>query len=109
MGLRLPRALTGGLVGMCLALAGCILQAVMKNQLASPSTIGVTSGASFCGLSMPGRLPFFSRPFTPFYFFWAHSSQLLSFIHLLAKGGASSSQIILSGLAVSALFGAFPI
>ena len=44
---RLPRVICGGLVGICLSLAGCILQGVMRNHLASPSTIGVTSGASF--------------------------------------------------------------
>ena len=47
--LRLPRILTGGLVGICLALSGCVLQGVMRNNLASPSTIGVTGGASFVG------------------------------------------------------------
>ena len=49
---RLPRILCGGLVGVCLSLAGCILQGVMRNHLASPSTIGVTSGASFVGYIM---------------------------------------------------------
>ena len=44
--LRFPRILTGGLVGICLSLSGCILQGVMRNTMASPSTIGVTSGAS---------------------------------------------------------------
>ena len=46
---RLPRILVGGLVGVCLSLSGCILQGVMRNTMASPSTIGVTSGASFVG------------------------------------------------------------
>lgn len=46
---RFPRVVCGGLVGICLSLAGCILQGVMRNHMASPSTIGVTSGASFVG------------------------------------------------------------
>ena len=47
--LRFPRVLVGGLVGTCLSLSGCILQGVMRNTMASPSTIGVTGGASFVG------------------------------------------------------------
>ena len=47
--LRLPRVLCCGMVGICLALSGCILQGVMRNTMASPTTIGVTGGASFVG------------------------------------------------------------
>ncbi|KAA0016969.1 iron ABC transporter permease [Salinicola corii] len=44
--LRLPRILLGALVGGALALSGWLLQQVMRNPLASPDTLGVTSGAS---------------------------------------------------------------
>jgi hypothetical protein len=53
-GVRLPRVLVASLVGVCLSLSGCILQGVMRNDLASPSTIGVTAGASFAGLPAAG-------------------------------------------------------
>lgn len=43
---RLPRILTAMLVGSCLAGAGAILQSMIRNPLASPDLIGVTSGAS---------------------------------------------------------------
>ncbi|WP_440069020.1 FecCD family ABC transporter permease [Streptosporangium sp. OZ121] len=46
MELRLPRALTGALVGAALALAGAITQAIARNPLASPDILGVTTGAS---------------------------------------------------------------
>ena len=46
---RLPRILVGGMIGISLSLAGCMLQCVMRNDLASPTTIGVSSGASFVG------------------------------------------------------------
>ncbi|GLK14899.1 FecCD family ABC transporter permease [Streptosporangium carneum] len=46
MELRLPRALTGVLVGAALALAGAVTQAVARNPLASPDVLGVTPGAS---------------------------------------------------------------
>ncbi|MFI7534774.1 FecCD family ABC transporter permease [Streptosporangium sp. NPDC049376] len=48
MELRLPRALTGVLVGAALALAGAITQAIARNPLASPDILGVTPGASVC-------------------------------------------------------------
>ncbi len=44
--LRLPRTLTGVLVGAALGLSGAITQAVARNPLASPDILGVTEGAS---------------------------------------------------------------
>ena len=45
--LRLPRALLGFLAGAGLASAGVVLQAILRNPLATPFTLGVSSGASF--------------------------------------------------------------
>ena len=44
---RLPRIVTALLAGAGLGLAGCILQAVLRNPLASASTLGVSQGATF--------------------------------------------------------------
>ena len=44
---RLPRIVTAILAGGGLGLAGCILQAVLRNPLASASTLGVSQGATF--------------------------------------------------------------
>ena len=44
---RLPRIVTAILAGAGLGLAGCILQAVLRNPLASASTLGVSQGATF--------------------------------------------------------------
>ncbi|GII62019.1 iron ABC transporter [Sphaerisporangium krabiense] len=46
MELRLPRALTGALVGAALAISGAVTQAIARNPLAGPDILGVTSGAS---------------------------------------------------------------
>lgn len=43
--LRLPRTLTGILVGAALGLAGAIFQSVARNPLASPDILGITWGA----------------------------------------------------------------
>lgn len=44
--IRLPRVLLAFLVGGCLAASGAVVQSILKNQLASPFTLGVSSGAS---------------------------------------------------------------
>jgi len=62
--LRVPRVLLGFLAGAGLASAGVVLQALLRNPLATPFTLGVSSGASFgvvaaiwLGLASPFALP----------------------------------------------------
>ncbi len=43
---RLPRVLAGAVVGATLASAGVVLQALLRNPLATPFTLGVSSGAA---------------------------------------------------------------
>ncbi|GAB3800643.1 FecCD family ABC transporter permease [Virgibacillus kimchii] len=58
--IRLPRVMLSGLVGASLAIAGAAFQGLLRNPLADPYTLGVSSGASlgavvtiFFGLSLP--------------------------------------------------------
>ncbi|WP_445474674.1 FecCD family ABC transporter permease [Methanococcoides methylutens] len=46
MGIRLPRVLLAALVGAALATAGCTMQGLLKNPLADPYIIGMSSGAA---------------------------------------------------------------
>ena len=104
--LRFPRVLVGGLVGVCLSLSGCILQGVMRNTLASPSTIGVTGGASFVGYLTLVAFPAYARLLPIGSILGAFVTTML--IYALAyQKGVSPVKMILSGMAVSALFGAF--
>lgn len=104
--LRFPRILCGGLVGVCLSLSGCILQGVMRNTMASPSTIGVTGGASFIGYITLVVFPNFSHLLPIGSIAGAFVTTML--IYALAyQKGVSPIKMILSGMAVSALFGAF--
>ena len=50
MELRLPRVISGFLVGGMLALAGALMQVLLKNPLAEPYVLGVSGGASVCAL-----------------------------------------------------------
>ena len=47
---RLPRVLGAMLVGAALAAAGCVLQALFRNPLAEPFTLGISSGSSLAAV-----------------------------------------------------------
>lgn len=103
--LRLPRVLIAMLVGACLAAAGSLLQGVMKNPLADPGIIGVTSGGGITAIA--GMLIFPE---------WSYMLPLIAFagalitslaVYLLSwDNGTSPFKIILAGVAVNALLGA---
>ena len=105
MKIRLPRSITAGLVGFCLSLAGCLLQGVMRNPLASPNIIGVSSGAGFAAVIIFILFPGYYYLVTPFAFLGAFLTTLLVYA-LSWKGGASPLRLILSGIAVSSFLGA---
>ncbi|MBP3722829.1 MAG: iron chelate uptake ABC transporter family permease subunit, partial [Selenomonadaceae bacterium] len=50
LNIRLPRTIVAALVGMSLAVSGGVLQGIMKNPLADPHIIGISSGAGLCGI-----------------------------------------------------------
>jgi iron complex transport system permease protein len=104
--IRFPRILCGGIVGICLSLAGCILQGVMRNHMASPSTIGVTSGASFVGYMVLLVFPQYYH-LLPVGAIVGSFATTMVIYGLAYDRGVSPVKMILSGMAVSAVFGAF--
>ena len=103
---RLPRIICGGMIGICLSLSGCILQGVMRNHLASPSTIGVTSGASFVGYLTIVAFPQFYHMLPIGSIVGSFATTMIIYV-LAYEKGVSPVKMILSGMAVSAMFGAF--
>lgn len=102
--IRLPRTLVAALVGMNLAMAGAILQAVMRNPLADPHIIGISSGAGLAGVAIMILFPALEYLITPVAFVGAMAAAAV--IYLLAwKGGIRPVRIILAGVAVSAFLG----
>ena len=102
--IRLPRVLVGILVGINLAISGAILQAVTRNELASPYVLGVSSGA---GLAILLTLVVFGglSLFLPLF---AALGGLAAFVlvYLIAwKGGTSPVRLVLAGVIVSTVFG----
>ena len=103
--IRLPRMILAACVGVNLALAGAILQGVMSNPLADPSIIGISSGAGLFGIFVLVIMPE-KQALVPIVSFFG-AMLAATIIYLLAwKDGIEPSRVILSGVAVSALFGA---
>ena len=102
--IRFPRNIVGALVGANLAVSGAILQAVMKNPLADPGIVGVSSGAGLAGVIMLIFMPEASILLTPVAFVGVMLSAAA--VYALAwKNGIRPTRIILAGVAVSAFLG----
>ncbi len=103
--IRLPRTIVAGLVGTNLAVSGCILQGVMRNPLADPHIIGISSGAGLAGIIILILFPQLSYLVPPAAFIGAMGAAIL--IYMLAwKGGIQPLRVILAGVAVSSLLSA---
>ena len=106
--LRLPRILLGIVAGIGLGIAGAVMQAILRNPLASPYTLGISSGAGF-GASLAilagagivgGKYLVIGNAFV--------FALLCSFIilGLSSRKGATPETMILAGIAMMYLFGA---
>lgn len=103
---RLPRALLGAVVGAGLAVVGTVLQAVVRNPLADPYLLGVSSGAScgavlvvVVGSAAVGGLGLSSAAF-------AGALVATLAVYLLAQraGRVTPFRLILAGVALAYLF-----
>ncbi|MCF3944497.1 FecCD family ABC transporter permease [Oceanobacillus alkalisoli] len=104
--LRLPRVLIGVVVGMCLASAGAILQGVMRNPLADPGIIGVSSGAGLVAVIIMIIYPTYIALLPLAAFIGALVTALIIYA-LSWRGGTSVVRIILVGVAINAIIGSF--
>ncbi|MDR1099220.1 MAG: iron ABC transporter permease [Treponema sp.] len=104
--LRFPRALLAFMAGGALSLSGAVFQSVLKNQLASPYILGVSSGASLgaaliilTGFTFP-LLGGFTLPATGFL---AGLLTIFLVIHFSSRldGNFSNNTIILFGMVFS--------
>ena len=103
--IRLPRTIVAMLVGVNLSLSGAILQAVMKNPLADPHIIGISSGAGLFGIFVMMIFSDAGALVTPAAFVGAMLAAALIYI-LAWKDGIRPIRVILAGVAVSAFLGA---
>lgn len=103
---RVPRSLVAGTVGICLSLSGGILQGVMRNPLASPNTIGVSSGAGLSAIFVLVVFPNMDYLITPIAFIGALSTTIIIYF-LSWKDGIKPLRLILAGIAVSSFLSAW--
>ena len=107
LNLRLPRLLTALILGMSLAAAGTVMQMIFRNPLVEPGFLGVTQGAAFgaaLSILLVSRHPLSMEL----------SATFFGLLGLLAstwlanrlRFGGWVLRLVLSGIAVSALFSA---
>jgi iron complex transport system permease protein len=108
---RLPRVLAAALVGATLAASGVVLQALLRNPLATPFTLGVSAGAALgamlaiaAGLDV-GALGVSSVPLASF----AGSMAATALVYWLARSqrrGLSTNVLLLAGVTLNSFFSA---
>ena len=105
---RIPRTIIGFLAGGGLSLCGMVLQAIFRNPLAEPFTLGISSGAS-CGAALTILLGLSSLfPGIPVITFGALIGAFLAILLVQSfaaiQNHADSHSMLLSGIVVSFLF-----
>ena len=102
---RLPRTAASLVCGAALAVSGAVIQGVLDNRLASPSVIGVNSGAGLAVTLCTAFGIYGGWRLSVFAFLGAFATVML--VSLGAKKwGASRGTVILIGVAVNSLLGA---
>ena len=101
---RLPRALTGVLVGAAFGVAGCVLQRLARNPLVSPDVIGINAGASAGAVVMIIGVGASAAWVTG----GALAGAVLAALTVYAvawRGGFSGYRLVLVGIGVAAMLG----
>jgi len=102
--MRLPRNILAALVGANLAVAGILLQSVMKNPLADPGITGVSTGASVAAIIILLLLPQYTGILPLIAFIGGALACILVFI-MAYKNGIKPGRIVLAGVAVNSVLG----
>lgn len=103
--LRLPRTLAGFVVGGLLALAGALMQVLLRNPLAEPYVLGISGGAAVGALLSIlfglGALWMSANAFAG-----ALGTMLLVFAVAHGRGGWTPTRLLLTGVVIAAGWGA---
>lgn len=102
--IRLPRVVLGALVGACLATAGALFQALLRNPLADPYVLGVSGGAALGGvaaIALGGAIGLGAAASPLFAFAGALAVTALLFA-LGGRGRMASTHLLLTGVVFNA-------
>ena len=106
--LRIPRVLFAYLVGFSLALIGTVYQSLLRNDLATPYTLGVSSGGALGAvLAMKLGINFSWAGYSTVTFFSIGGSFItIWMIYLMAHtpSGSSTVRLVLTGVTISLFF-----
>lgn len=104
LGLRLPRVCLGMVVGASLAVCGVTMQALVRNNLADPFILGVSSGAAaFATLGMLFGVFSFLGTYSLSISAFIGSAITIIFVYVISRvrGRINITQLLLSGVAIS--------
>ncbi len=101
--LRFPRIVISLFAGAALSVSGVLLQAVMRNPLAEPGIIGVSSGAGFVTIVMVTFFPTLYF-YTPLFAFIGGALAFFLVFTFSWKSGLNPLRMILIGVAINAVF-----
>ena len=102
--MRLPRNILAAIVGANLAVAGILLQSVMRNPLADPGITGVSTGASVAAIIILLLLPQYTGILPLVAFVGGALACILVFV-MSYKNGVKPGRIVLAGVAVNTILG----
>jgi len=106
--IRLPRIAFAVLVGAALSASGAVYQGLFKNPLVSPDILGVSSGAAVgASIAIILSLPVLYVSLAAFGFGLAAVFAVVFLSQLIARGKLNVIIMVLSGVVISSLFGAF--
>ncbi|MGH8398911.1 MAG: iron chelate uptake ABC transporter family permease subunit, partial [Gammaproteobacteria bacterium] len=103
--LRLPRAITAFATGGLLALAGALMQVLLRNPLADPYILGVSGGAAV-GALLSLLLGLAGYWVSGSAFLGALISMLIVFVLAHGRGGWTPTRLLLTGIVVAFGWGA---
>lgn len=101
--LRFPRIVISLFAGAALSVSGVLLQSVMRNPLAEPGIIGVSSGAGFVTIVMVTFFPTLYF-YTPLFAFIGGALAFFLVFTFSWKSGLNPLRMILIGVAINAVF-----
>ncbi|MFF2846413.1 FecCD family ABC transporter permease [Streptomyces sp. NPDC058001] len=105
---RYPRTVLGVLAGVCLAVAGTLMQGVTRNPLADPGLLGINAGAAAGIVAATAFLGVSGQSAT---LWWALPGALLAgfLVHVIGSAGSAGSpvRLVLAGAVLTAVLTAF--
>ncbi|MFC4120559.1 FecCD family ABC transporter permease [Nonomuraea zeae] len=105
---RYPRTALGLLAGLCLAVAGTLMQGITRNPLADPGMLGITAGASAGIVTATAFLGVSGQWGTVW---WALPGALLAgvLVHLIGSAGSGAGlvRLVLAGAVVTSVLTAY--